>query len=461
MNEFANPRLIDVFGSDITQDDVSFAIPKLNEDIPLYFDPFLLWKSEKSEYHALHEQLLIFFQLICFRVRRGKISEAAELLAGCEEPRAMGLGYASGSKLGSNIGPKLISGIIKVCQTVPQLRSGNIKHVEEIQLVVPGIAEDRISDTASSIVKRFFIEFTATQAKKIGIPTRAFKLGNVFNFSTHCWMPAQSSNLPYNPKDNAPILFVPLDVLRHLPWINYQDYYRTSFAPHVLPPDQRRKRVAKAAVLEYNARNYVEIERYVETKEKTASQCHPDPLFKPLSSSTLQNKVKSILELNTGSAGGADRKYEDLMTDLFSSLFYPTLEFAENRVRTVSGAHIRDLIFYNDGKNTFWEDLRDRYEAKQPVFELKNVKSLETEHVNQLYRYLDEEFGRLGVLVTRNPTPKAIQRNIIDLHSSKRVVILCVNDRDLELMLSLLDSGRDPTEAIKKKYIEFSRLLPK
>jgi len=38
----ANPRLIDVFGSAFTQDDVEFAIPRLQEDIPLYVDPFLL-----------------------------------------------------------------------------------------------------------------------------------------------------------------------------------------------------------------------------------------------------------------------------------------------------------------------------------------------------------------------------------------------------------------------------------
>ena len=105
--------------------------------------------------------------------------------------------------------------------------------------------------------------------------------------------------------------------------------------------------------------------------------------------------------------------------------------------------------------------MRDRFDARQPVLELKNVRSLQTEHVNQLYRYLDEEFGRFGVLVTRNPTPQAVQRNIVDLHSSKRIVILCLNDCDLELMLSLMESGRNPTDVIKKRFVEFTRLLPK
>lgn len=92
----------------------------------------------------------------------------------------------------------------------------------------------------------------------------------------------------------------------------------------------------------------------------------------------------------------------------------------------------------------------------------KNVVALDTEHVNQLHRYLDDEdMGRLGVLVARNPPKAHVQRNIVDLHSSKRRGVLCLDDSDLDLMTALLDSGRRPIEALRKKYVEFTRLLPK
>jgi hypothetical protein len=123
--------------------------------------------------------------------------------------------------------------------------------------------------------------------------------------------------------------------------------------------------------------------------------------------------------------------------------------------------HIRDLIFYNDGKDEFLSDMRDRYEARQIVFELKNVKSLDGEHVNQLYRYLDAEFGRIGVLVTRNPTPRSVRTNIVDLHSSKRCIVLCLDDSDLDLMINSSASARRPISVIKKRYIELSRSFPK
>ena len=143
-------------------------------------------------------------------------------------------------------------------------------------------------------------------------------------------------------------------------------------------------------------------------------------------------------------------------------MLYPHLDLAADQARTVSGAHIRDLIFHNDAKTPFLDDLRTLHGARQVVCELKNVAALEAEHVNQLYRYLDDEdMGRFGILVARKPPRAAVQRNIVDLHSSRRAAILCLDDSDLDLMVSLLESGRHPIEAIRKKYVEFTRKLPK
>ena len=39
------PRLNDFYGIYLCQSEVDFAIPFLDEDIPLYIDPFRLWQS--------------------------------------------------------------------------------------------------------------------------------------------------------------------------------------------------------------------------------------------------------------------------------------------------------------------------------------------------------------------------------------------------------------------------------
>ena len=55
------PRLIDFYNIPITQEEVDFAIPFLDEDIPLYLDPFLLWKSPSQQDNALHLILINSF----------------------------------------------------------------------------------------------------------------------------------------------------------------------------------------------------------------------------------------------------------------------------------------------------------------------------------------------------------------------------------------------------------------
>jgi hypothetical protein len=261
------------------------------------------------------------------------------------------------------------------------------------------------------------------------------------------------------PIPKAQLLFAPLDLLRHLPWINYPDYYKSYFSRHVLPAKPLKGQVPKSAVLAHNRANYDNVERYVHERELAADLAKPDPLFEPLALSTLSGKLRRLNKLAPGTQGA--REYETLVDDILATALYPELEFAESQVRTASGAHIRDLLFYNDGKTEWTKALRDEYGAKQLVFELKNVKELDSEHVNQLYRYLDSDFGRIGILVSRKEPSRSVRRNIVDLHSSKRVAIVCLTDADLELMLRMLEARRRPLEVVKKKYIELMRSLPK
>jgi hypothetical protein len=55
------PRLSDYHGLCFTQEEAGFAIPFLNDDIPLYVDPFLLWKSPSMQDQALHTALVSTF----------------------------------------------------------------------------------------------------------------------------------------------------------------------------------------------------------------------------------------------------------------------------------------------------------------------------------------------------------------------------------------------------------------
>ena len=454
-----NPRLSDVFGLVIRQDEVDFVVPHLNEDLRLSLDPFLLWKSDKAHYREMHSAVLSFIRQVQAKALAGHITLAHSLLSEVREPDELGLGYSEGTKHGSAIGPSLRSAIVQVFREIPQLESVELDHLEILALTVPKIAEDRLSDITASVLKKWLAEFTWQRCNDLDIPTHRYRLIG-WDPDLLDWRPFDA-RLPYNPANESPVLLAPLDLLRKLPWINYDDYYKSTYARLVLAPS-RRSRVGKENVLAYNRANYDLVSRYVGHRERQSSACHPDPLFTPLQLDTLKNKAAEIRALAPGRADGADKKFEALAFDLLSSLLYPELDLAGSQERTISGAHIRDVIFHNDGKTAFLQDLRKIYLARQLVFELKNVAALESEHVNQLYRYLDnEDMGRYGILFSRKPPPRRVQQNIIDLHSSKRVAIICLDDSDVDLMIQLLDSHRRPIEALRKKHVNFTRQLPK
>ena len=171
--------------------------------------------------------------------------------------------------------------------------------------------------------------------------------------------------------------------------------------------------------------------------------------------------MNGILKLPTGKTDNADMKYENYCTKLMASLLYPHLDFAQSQSRIESGTQIRDLIFYNNCSFPLLEDLYKNYACRQIVFEMKNVNELSRDHINQLNRYLAEQFGRFGIILTRNAPKKNILKNTIDLWAGQRKCIICLTDEDVRMMVNVFESKqRDPMEVINKKYVEFIRMCP-
>ena len=87
------------------QNDLDFAIPFLNEDIPLYVDPFLIWTSPSLLDKGLHQMIIAAFNNLGTLVRGGKKDEALEQLITASECDEVGLGN-SAARQGKRIGKK-------------------------------------------------------------------------------------------------------------------------------------------------------------------------------------------------------------------------------------------------------------------------------------------------------------------------------------------------------------------
>nr|WP_321498358.1 hypothetical protein [uncultured Methanolobus sp.] len=450
------PRLNDYHNLPFTQEEVDFAIPFLDEDIPLYLDPFLLWKSPSHQDNSLHTSLINSFNHIGVLLKKDKKEEAIDILIKCSECNEVGLGNSK-TRHGAHIGRNVAENILSLFGNIPQVNVSGFVHFEEIQLFVEHISSDRISDFACSFLKSFLIDFTIDQCKNYDIPIDKVQLG-VYNYRKNTIV-EEETYLPINPSTSEPIIFVPKRWLRRDTWINYQDYLNSYYLENI--PQANYENIEHISVLTYNRYNYDVVQTYLDIKEAQNSDCKNDPLFKPIPVTSSKRKLSTIRKLPSGKTDNADRKYEDNVCQLLATLFYPKLDFADEQSRTESGVLIRDLIFYNNRSYDFLKDLYDDYGSQQLIFELKNVKEVTRDHIFQLNRYLNDNFGKFGVIVTRNPPPSKVFRNTIDLWSGQRRCILILDDSDLEMMCLLYETKqRLPIDVLKKKYVEFMRKCP-
>ena len=381
------PRFTDFHAVHIPQSELDFAIPFLNEDIPLYVDPFLMWKSPSLQDKSLHGALLSAFNNLGQLAKKGEQAKAIEQLVAASECNEVGLGN-SAIRSGRRMGAALARDVLALFERIEYLRESGFRHIEEIQLLVAGVNRDRISDIACSFLKSFLIDYTHQECRELGIPMQEVLVNNVFDHRNNEFGDV-TATLPAHPDNGSPILFTPKRWLRHVPWINYENYFKNS-----CPQDDiahEGEKLTQVKVLTYNRDNYGVVDAFVRERERTSADCANDPLFTQIPVLSARRKLGAIKKLPTGKLDRADRKYEDHIAALFSSLLYPQLDFAQVQARTESGVSIRDLIFYNSRTHIFLRELMEDYGSRQITMEMKNVAKIDRSRIDQLNRYLHGE----------------------------------------------------------------------
>lgn len=451
------PRFTEFHEVYIPQHELDFAIPFLNEDIPLYVDPFLLWKSPSYQDKSLHQMIIAGFNHLGALTREGHEEEAISQLVLASECDDVGLGN-SATRQGKRIGRDKAREVLSLFKRIPYYRDHGFRHIEEIQLFIEGISKDRVSDIACSFMKSFLIDYTYQECAQLNISMREVDVPAVYDPEKKGFDSVRTL-LPVHPEKGNPLLLIPKRWLRYVPWINYETYFRVS-----CPQDDiahEAEELTRVKVLTYNRDNYGVVEAYVRERELAAVDCTNDPLFTQIPVLSARRKLKEIKKLPTGKEGGADLKYERAIGELLPTLFYPYLDFAQQQARTDDGVSIRDLIFYNSRSHDFLREIMNDYGSRQITFEMKNVTRIGREHIDQLNRYLQEELGKFGVFVTRHPLKKAELQRTINLWSGQRKAVIALTDTDIEQMVEVFDSKqRHPIDVLIRSYVQYRRRCP-
>lgn len=451
------PRLTELHGISVAQHEIDFAIPFIGEDIPLYLDPFLLWRSPSFQDKGLHQMLLGAFNNLGALAKAGKHDEAIKQLVVSSECDEIGLGN-SASRSGHRIGVAKARDVLSLFERIPYYREHGFRHLEEVQLFIDGVSRDRVSDFSCSFLKSFLIDYTHQQAQDVGIPIQSVVIPTVYDPDKLEFINV-TAEVPVHPNTGKPLLLVPKRWLRFVPWINYDGFFKEA-----CPQDDiahEGEQLTRIEVLTYNRDNFGVVDAYIKERERTSEDCKTDLLFSQIPVLSARRKMGEISKLPTGKGENADQKYEKAVSQLLPTLLYPYLDFADEQSRTDSGVSIRDLIFYNTRAHDFLKEIMQDYHSRQITFELKNVASINREHVDQLNRYLHQELGNFGVFVTRHPLKKAEWTRTIDLWSGQRKALITLTDADLIQMVEVYDSKqRHPIDVLIRSYVQFRRACP-
>jgi hypothetical protein len=166
------------------------------------------------------------------------------------------------------------------------------------------------------------------------------------------------------------------------------------------------------------------------------------------------------LRLEAIRPGSKDAKaYEEYVFEMLCRFFAGQLSHPERESRTVDDTERRDIIFYNASAHGFWQMARERYGATNIVFECKNTEDVKLDDVNQLAEYLGRPLGNFGMIVSRLPPGKNLQRKAITAFNRNEKVVLFLSDEDLTEMARLHERGDDPTAVIEHKYVQLTRAV--
>ncbi len=457
---------------DFTQDQVDFVIPRLDEDLPLCIDPFLLFKSRDESVRQLHRSLIGVFNEGIKLYESNRLTEFRQLI-GFPEVSEIGMGYSEHSQQGSGLGLLLNKLLADTLAASEALRERGLRHIEELQLLSIGIGADRVSDIAANALKQYLIGYTQEQAALWSIPTKPnVPIAHIFDVKDQGWFDGYF-DLPVSPNSGRPILLVPRRMVRLLPWINYNEY-ESAFRSFLQPSARIRtgagtrqrnpaKALPKTEVVALTRANLEVLDRYVSRKEEMAADALP--VYPASRGFGHQNRLlgeEFISRLDSTPTGPADANtYQRLVYEIVNYLFEPDLTDGEMEVKTIDGTERRDLVYTNESESSFLRYVRTEYHSPFLMFEVKNVQALDLSHINQTATYLGARLGTLGFIATRSAPKMTTLKKTFSVYNDSvgtaRKVILILSDNDLAEMLRAKDSGdpNTPIRALQKKYRAF------
>ena len=451
------------FGVDLPQYELPFVDFNLFSDVPLYIDPYAITKSPTDLAAKCHNTIISYFQTLLNSIRQGQKANINKLIRNkLAEPVEIHLGVSTSARAGRGIGRDQEKGVIEALTNSQAIKTGAIQTIQELELHIPGIGPDKVSDLVANIILSQLAEFTQEVCRQFSISTRPCAVSGFWNSESLEW-DSGYFNLPaYQHHD---YILVPKQfVRRDKDLMNHRDF----FNKYVLDILQRELLSAGDSLVEtlkngnrrVTKKSIKEDPRFPSSKQFISEFIleRPDVVdlyrnelvdrFRPADPAYWSGKADkddpeidmALEQLKILQPGRKDANiYHDTVFLLLQFVFDYSLDNYEKEYDMDQGRGRIDIIAENKAGGGVFRELRDvRFNANSVPIECKNYsQDIGNSEFNQITDRLGEKTSRFGMVFCRSIEDRArTLQHQSDRWLRQGIMILVIDDSGLERLVS-------------------------
>lgn len=455
-------KISETFKLGKTQFELDFVDINLEEDIPLFLDPYFIGQCPSPLAISSRDSIYSFFQLLLTYLRTKKEDKARELFSNLHEPNETCLGMSSGTPQGRGVGGKDFEKIFASLLKSKAVKTGIVEDLEDFRLFVDNFDKDKLSDMTTNIIRMQLLSYTINQCKLHGISLQSnVPTGYFWDKKTQSWRNEYSDYLIINSKK---YLLVPKR------FVSYSDQYTPQkytqhFILNFLQNENLRlntalvqvKRDKKGKIIKkFVTKKSIRTSLGHISKEWLADFTEKHPIvfkdFKTrskdslhiISSEELSNasifRVVDYLkkQLDSTVPGPDDATiYHRIVTSILHLVFYPELTSPILEQEIHEGRKRIDLRFDNSADKGFFYRLSSRMPAQFVFVECKNYsRDIKNPELDQISGRFGPSRGKFGFILCRSIQDYDLfLKRCSDTYKDDRGLIIPLIDEDLKNLL--------------------------
>jgi hypothetical protein len=443
------------------QASLDFVDIPLDTDLAVFLDPTSIKHMDTPWGHKLKSSLHSFFQEVLSLINLKKHSEAKKLLASLKEGNEFHLGFSKGKSQGHAFGSSSAESVWDALTKSKAYQSGLLKDLEDTALLIHGIGKDMISDAVCNIIRAHLIEYTQAMCVFYNIPMeKSVNSGSLWSSEKKKW----SNKLVDLPVAGSfgRVILVPKVLVRHALSYRHQNYYSQYLLPEMAAHEIKQgsalvemlksgPRVTKKSLKKQYGKNKESIVDQTVLHPHALDKFRADKIENP--ESILEHEDFSVIQntneivdwngmkarltaISPGKKGASD--YENIILDIFTALFYPSLCNPLREDKIHNGRKRIDITYTNEANTGFFNWLSNHYPSAIIPVECKNYsKEINNPELDQLSSRFSIKRGKVGILAYRSSSKKEdIEKRCIDTANDDRGYIIALDDSDI---IALID----------------------